>query len=250
MSAGCDFTLIIAPETDDCLRRHCQSVLDAGGRLLGSLPDGIALTGDKLALAHYWRERGVRHPLTQLFDPVRTASFAKPWVMKPRQGAGSQATFLMHGPSDESKAALAECPHDELIVQRFVPGLAVSVALLMSATQAIPLLPARQHISNDGRFRYLGGSLPFPEPLASRAIKVALQAVAGINGLRGYVGVDLVLGGDGKDYAIEINPRLTTSYLGLRRLCLQNLAELMIHLALGETIEPPTWYTREVEWKT
>ena len=50
-------------------------------------------------------------------------------------------------------------------------------------------------------------------------------------GLSGYVGVDVVLGNDGRDWAIEINPRLTTSYVGLRALAGFNLAEAMLAVA-------------------
>ena len=56
------------------------------------------------------------------------------------------------------------------------------------------------------------------------------------------------LGDDGIDYAIEINPRLTTSYIGLRQLCNQNLADLMLRQALGDTIEPPQWHAGEVSF--
>ena len=74
-------------------------------------------------------------------------------------------------------------------------------------------------MSDDGRFVYLGGSLPLPHALASRATRLAQQAVAALPDPLGYVGVDLVLGADADgadDYVIEINPRLTTSYIGLR----------------------------------
>ena len=149
--------------------------------------------------------------------------------MKPRFGAGSQDTFLIRNrdvgpgfpawPSEQRalRPGWKAWPHDNFIVQQYVLGEAASVALLIAPGQAIPLMPARQHLSSDGRFRYLGGSLPLQPGLALRATKVALAAVAGIAGLQGYVGVDLVLGDDGYDWAIEINPRLTTSYIGLRR---------------------------------
>ena len=39
-----------------------------------------------------------------------------------------------------------------------------------------------------------------------------------------------------EDYLIEINPRLTTSYLGLRRACEQNLADAMLRCVRGETL--------------
>ncbi|HEV3003063.1 MAG TPA: ATP-grasp domain-containing protein, partial [Pirellulales bacterium] len=53
----------------------------------------------------------------------------------------------------------------------------------------------------------------------------------------GYLGVDLVLGGpdDGSDdVVIEINPRLTTSYIGLRAACRENLAAAMLALAVRQ----------------
>jgi predicted ATP-grasp superfamily ATP-dependent carboligase len=246
------FYLVIAPEFDDHLCRLSQTVLDVGGQLLGSLPEAIRLTGDKLELAHFWRKRRVPQPHTQLHDFGSFAFLDGPWIYKPRHGAGSRAILFVRDQHEELvdwSEAIRECPDDDFILQPCVPGQAASVSLLMSATQTIPLLPAAQHLSEDGQFRYLGGSLPLPEPLASRAVKIALQAVAGIDGLQGYVGVDLVLGDHGNDYAIEINPRLTTSYLGLRQLCEQNLAHLMLRLAQGETIMAPTWKAGEVRFE-
>jgi predicted ATP-grasp superfamily ATP-dependent carboligase len=253
IASRCDFTLVIAPEFDDLLEARSKAVLDAGGRLLGSLPEAIRLTADKLACANFWKGRGVRHPRTEMLDPLNFAAFPGPWVMKPRFGAGSQATFLIRNRDDELRtwsAAFHEYPEGEFIVQVYVRGQPASVALLIGPTQTIPLLPARQHLSRDGRFRYEGGSLPLPTPLAERAIALALKAVAGIDGLRGYAGVDLVLGDAGDDYVIEINPRLTTSYLGLRRLCQQNLAESILRLAKGETIAMPTWHAGEAHFSS
>jgi predicted ATP-grasp superfamily ATP-dependent carboligase len=56
--------------------------------------------------------------------------------------------------------------------------------------------------------------------------------------------VDLVLGADpaGRDdHVIEVNPRLTTSYLGLRRALEANLAGAMLRLATGQ---PWAWSGR------
>ena len=57
---------------------------------------------------------------------------------------------------------------------------------------------------------------------------------------QGYVGIDLVLGSaeDGSaDVVVEINPRLTTSYVGLRQLLKTNLAAAMIEAAAGRPVE-------------
>lgn len=250
-AARCDWTLVIAPEVDGLLRSRCQAVLDAGGRLLGSQPGAIGLTADKLATAEFWQERGVPHPRTQALDATHIASFPPPWVMKPRCGAGSQATFLIRHQDDAMRVwapAFQECPDEEFIVQQYVRGQAASVSLLIGAKQTLALMPTRQHLSHDSRFRYLGGSLPLPESLANRAARLVLQAVAGIDGLHGYVGVDLILGDDGLDFAIEINPRLTTSYIGLRQLCRENIAEVMLKIVQGETVQTLTWAAKEVRF--
>ena len=73
-----------------------------------------------------------------------------------------------------------------------------------------------------------------------RAHRLVLEAIECLPPLRGYIGFDLVLGdgdGSGRDVVIEVNPRLTTSYVGLREVSRPNLAGAIIDIALGETAE-------------
>ncbi|MBS7633086.1 ATP-grasp domain-containing protein, partial [Candidatus Bathyarchaeota archaeon] len=55
----------------------------------------------------------------------------------------------------------------------------------------------------------------------------AEKAVSIFKGFRGYLGIDVVLAKD-KAYLIEINPRLTTSYVGLRKVIGYNPAQAII----------------------
>lgn len=239
--AETDATLVIAPEADDLQSRRSRSVIEAGRQLLGSLPEAIWLASDKLALHRHWQIHRVRSPATVPAGEV-PPPFTPPWVCKPRHGAGSQATFLVPDARAWPLAfaeGRAEWPDGDRIVQPYVPGLPASVAFLMGPGQCVPLVPAAQELSDDGRFRYHGGRVPLPASLCDRALRLAQAAVAGIEGLQGYVGVDLVLGAaeDGSDdYAIEINPRLTTSYIGLRRLCRDNLARAWLDVLDGHDV--------------
>jgi len=45
----------------------------------------------------------------------------------------------------------------------------------------------------------------------------------------------------GADSVIEINPRLTTSYVGLRRLAEFNIAEMMLRLVRAERLPAIHW---------
>jgi predicted ATP-grasp superfamily ATP-dependent carboligase len=256
LAAAADFTLVIAPECDGILETRCRWVGEVGGRLLGPEPAAVRLTGDKLLLGACLHERGVPTPpcgTLARYDPA-SLPIAFPAVCKPRHGAGSQATFFLHSPGDVP-ACIAQAREEgwpgELIVQPYVRGRAASVALLLGPHQQLPLAPAWQRLSADGRFRYQGGALPLPADLAGRAQHLALTAVQAVDGLCGYVGVDLVLAepADGSgDQVIEINPRLTTSYVGLRALAVTNLMETLLQVVSGEEVAELVWRPGNVEF--
>lgn len=239
-------TLLIAPELDHVLEARCRCIEAEGRCLLGCTAAAVRLTADKLTLARHWGERGVPTPETRLAT-LDEPPFPFPVVCKPRFGAGSTATVLVRHTASYASGATGE----DRIVQPFIPGLPVSVAFLVGSGAMVPLLPAAQHLSDDGRFHYRGGTLPLSSDLAARAARLGRQALATVPGLRGYVGVDLILGPDtaGRDdQAIEINPRLTTSYVGLRDLATTNLAESMLRAALGQPVPTPAWRAGSVSF--
>jgi predicted ATP-grasp superfamily ATP-dependent carboligase len=255
MARKADLTLVIAPEIDNILAQRCEWVEEAGGRLLGSSLPAIRLTADKYALGQHFKENKIPTPECRLFDAVSMESIQRfPVVLKPRFGAGSVQTYLVRGPWEFTNLAqstnLGGRPN-EWIVQPFVSGVAASVSFLMGPKQRLVLPAASQNLSDDGRFQYLGGDVPLPNHLAQRAQRLATRAVECVPGLAGYVGVDLVLGpsADGsQDWIIEINPRLTTSYIGLRALAESNLAESLLAVSLGKEPPPLKWRSVQVHF--
>jgi predicted ATP-grasp superfamily ATP-dependent carboligase len=200
------------------------------------------LAADKMALASLLERHQIPTPRCSRAHAraARDRTLRFPLVLKPRDGAGSQATCLVRTRTAFSgclERMQAEMPRAELLLQPLVPGRPVSVAFLLGPGQEVALPPAEQHLTRDGRFRYLGGRLPLAPGLARRAAGLGPRAVRAVPNLRGYVGVDLILGAaaDGsEDRVIEINPRLTTSYVGLRALARDNLAAALLRVALGE----------------
>jgi hypothetical protein len=242
-----DHAIFIAPETDGVLLQLARALPEA----IGSSLEAIELTSDKLALAGYWREHGIPTPATTDREPTPCEAF--PVVWKPRDGCGSTATFLLENALDAARAtAQVKSEHaGAMILQEFVPGRAASLAFLCGPRGYFPLIPAFQAISTDGRFHYLGGELPIPSDLAARAIKIGSSAIAIVPGLKGFIGIDLVLGdsADGSlDFAIEINPRLTTSYVGLRGLAEFNIAEAMLKIAAGEAPPKMCWKAERIRF--
>lgn len=245
LASGSDYAFLIAPETNDILLARCRTACEVGARLFGPSVEAVRLTGSKWRLTRHWVAAGMPTPRTESYRHNWT-SF--PCVLKPDRGAGSEATYFIR-----DQAALKEAYFDfhrqgwedeAMILQEFVPGQAASVAFLCGPDERVPLLPCFQSLSADGLFKYQGGELPIPPELAARAVKLATRSVECVPGLLGYVGVDLVLGAadDGsRDYAIEINPRLTTSYIGLRAQADFNIVQVMLLVATGERVQ--------VKWK-
>ena len=85
-AARADATLVIAPECGGRLERRSRQVLMSGGRLLGCHPDAVRLTGDKLALARWWQDRGIATPPILATSSNQPSDLMFPLICKPRRG--------------------------------------------------------------------------------------------------------------------------------------------------------------------
>jgi predicted ATP-grasp superfamily ATP-dependent carboligase len=236
-------TLVIAPETGGILLERRRMTDAAGGRFLGPSREAIRLCGDKLRLCEHF----VRHGLPTLptsrcdFFASRTA-YPFPIVVKPRDGAGSVNTFLVQDAHAlrarrEELIARFDQAGQEPIVQPFVEGRTLSTAALIDGDRIEVLPIGQQRISRDGRFQYEGGRIPacdIPLALAEEAAELVSKACRSLLGLAGFVGVDLIASAqEPRIRIVEVNPRLTTSYVGYRRLTEENLAAKILLADVG-----------------
>lgn len=225
-----DLTIIIAPETDNVLFELAKRAEGLEARLASPSSQVIKLAGNKQKTAERLAETGVPipHGVELHSEQPLPEDFVYPAVLKPVLGAGSEDTVVVNNHHDIPPAYA--WPRR---LETFVPGKAVSAAFLCSPSgKHVALPPSEQRLTSDEHLHYLGGELPLPRGLANRATDLASRAIRVLDKPTGYVGVDLVLGNDpdGKqDYVIEINPRLSTSYIGLRHAVERNLLQLMIN---------------------
>ena len=239
LSAEADHTLAIAPEFDGILSQTIKHIEQAGGTLLNASQEFVSLTANKQKTANQLEKADVPVPTAVLMsadEEKLPEEFTYPAVLKPVCGAGSQHTLLVASPQDEPPPY----PWPRRLEQ-FCPGIAASVVMLCGPTHRTPLPACRQTLSSDGRFTYRGGSLLHEPELARRATVLADRALESLPPALGYVGIDLVLGkaGDGsEDFVIEVNPRLTTSYVGLRAATKDNLAHAMLENFAGRALSP------------
>ena len=233
------WTVVIAPEISGNLVRRCETVENVGGRLLGPSMSAIRLASNKQQTVEFLGRLGVATPRGRLIPPGSPVpgEFRFPAVLKPIDGAGSLGIVRLAS-ADDALAVPTEASARRM--EQYCPGIAASVAYLCGGKRPVDLPPCRQLIDEACGFAYRGGRWPLTRELADRAVRLAGRAVERLPQLRGYLGVDVVLGSspDGADdVVVEINPRLTTSYVGLSALCNDNLAQAMLAAAQGRDVE-------------
>ncbi|WP_405291251.1 ATP-grasp domain-containing protein [Methanobrevibacter sp.] len=130
-------------------------------------------------------------------------------------------------------------PGSRVIVQEFIEGTDVSVSLISDGKTAIPISLNEQFVElKDDKGTYLGGKVPFENKYKYEAFEIAKKAVEAIDGLKGFVGVDLIINSDEKDvysvYLLEINSRFTTPYVGLKQIANFNIGKTIVDLIDGD----------------
>lgn len=126
-------------------------------------------------------------------------------------------------------------PGSRVIVQEYIEGTDISVSLISDGKKAIPISLNQQFVElKNDKGTYVGGKLPYESKYQNEAFDIAVKAVESIEGLKGFVGVDLIINADEKDvysvYLLEINSRFTTPYVGLNKIANFNIGESIIKL--------------------
>jgi predicted ATP-grasp superfamily ATP-dependent carboligase len=230
-----EWAVVVAPETDGELAARVKAVRAAGGRVLAPTDAAIAIGADKQATIDALAARGIPVPAGRSLAPAEPVptGFHLPAVRKARMGCGGEGLEILSAPD----AAPAPMPTR---LEAFVPGTPVGVSAICGPRAPLVLPPLQQVFTGGPRPRYLGSHPLDDEPLAARARTLAARALAAVGADCGWAGVDLILGAraDGRDdRVLEVNPRVTTSFVGHARLFASSLVAAMIAAATGA--EPP-----------
>ncbi len=233
-----DIVWPIAPETGGALREAASHARQHCSRVLMSDAETLAITSSKHRTAEHLSNHGVATVPTYRIGGA-PASALNGWVIKPDDGAGAEETYRSDDLPPED---------DNRVVQPYLPGDALSLSLLARDGDAWLLSCNIQDVVLEGeQFAYKGFEVGGAEH-RRRALEPIAQAVAAsLPGLWGYIGIDVIDTEDGP-LVLEINPRLTTSYAGLRRSLGINPAGLVLALidqpisTLRHPVEPRPVY--------
>jgi tyramine---L-glutamate ligase len=235
-----DASWVVAPETAGVLARLCDAVGEA--RWLGCSAAAIGLTASKRATLRRLAGHGITTPLAFAHSPD-TAH----WVVKPDDGCGAVDT-RRHADraSAEADAAQRQASGGCAVVEPWVEGEPMSLSLCCAHGGARLLSVNHQHIvvAAGGRVSFEGVEIAAIASDDSRlhALRALADAVtSAITGLNGFVGIDLVWHPRCGPVVIEVNPRLTSAYVGLSRALGRDLAAELVatHESTHEAIHAP-----------
>ena len=239
-----DATLVVAPETAGIFGARIAAIRAAGGEVLAPSNGFIVIASDKQATIDALAAAGVPVPAGRSLQAGEEWPrwFRPPAVRKARDGTGcDDLVVVRYGEAPPPSAVMPTR------LEAFVAGLAVGVSCLVGPAGILPLPAMRQRFSGGRRPMYLGGD-PLGEPaLAGRAERLAVRAVAAVaragGGTQaGWVGVDMILGDrdDGlDDRVLEVNPRLTTSFVGLGAAGAAGLVRVIVDVAISRRSSVP-----------
>ncbi len=233
-----DACLAIAPEEDLILYEITKLIEKKGVDVIGPNSDAVLTCSDKFR-TYMTLENKVPLIKTErvFFEDLHSyeAWFedSEKKIVKPADGVSCSGIEVVRSFKQFKKASFRiETSFPYLLLQDFIEGIPSSVSLLCNGKKALPLSLNFQNIQfKDKKISYNGGYVPLEHRLSDKAKKIAKKAVESIDGLRGYVGVDLILGEN--VHVVEVNPRITTPYVALKDILNFNLGKAIIDSVYG-----------------
>ena len=220
LAPDCDMGLVIAP--DHILSKY-TFLLEQSTHNLGCGFMTVALCANKVQTGKILHEHSI---------PVPGNAGPGKRVIKPIKGCDSQGVRLSEDMPAEGEFA-QEYIHGESFSVSIIPNRVIGDACAYySGKPPLILAVNRQEIviGPDGVFRYCGGESPVHPPREEEIIETARKAVT-VLGCQGYCGVDVVVAD--RVYVVDVNPRITTSLVGIAACMQEEIAECLVSASKG-----------------
>ena len=229
LSKESDAGIVIAP--DDKLY-PLTKLLESNTVNLGCPSEFVKICTDKLRTSELLSAEGIPVPRIVPVEEVESNERHQ-YVSKPRYGCASEKVFIVNGRNYQD--VLARYDSSEYIITEFIHGEDISSSVIAGKTSVLPLTINKQLMRKDGEhLRYEGGYVPYPidRDVKSAIMRISTAVVTKLDGA-GYVGIDFVVADNGKAYVVDVNPRPTTSIVGIAKVLNHEVADLLLRAKFG-----------------
>jgi predicted ATP-grasp superfamily ATP-dependent carboligase len=220
IAPSCDKGLVIAP--DHLLARYTQ-ILEQHTNNIGCGSMTVALCANKVQTEKILRSHGVAVPAE--------ASAGKR-VIKPVKGCGALGVRISDGPAGAGEFSQHYIEGEHFSVSVVANRVVGDACLYFSGKPPLVLAVNRQYIetARDGSIQYLGGETPV-HPVRETEITEVAKKVSAVLGCQGYCGIDVVVAD--KVYVVDVNPRITTSLVGIAACMNEEIADILVAASQG-----------------
>ncbi len=236
-----DAVWIIAPESDDVLFDLTLMAEQSDCHVLGCSSESVKSASSKLQTSKLLKKKDISCIETVLFKDETIPDSESGWVIKPDDGVGAEDCYFCAN-REELKQLKDSISVEHFVIQKYLPGIPASLSMICYQGKAQLLA------CNEQQFCFKNGKGKLTELVVNgmqeqwiQFNKIAQKIAIADTGLFGYIGIDLIVPEDGVGsesvpVVVEINPRLTTSYVGLRQSLSLNPAELILSIWQNGTI--------------
>jgi tyramine---L-glutamate ligase len=245
-----DAVWFIAPETHRYLEKMTALAVKHGKIIIGCGLTSIRICSSKLATYQLLRQANIATVDTCLYANWDKTKSLK-WLAKPDDGAGCEETVCFDTAEKLENWILQNGRVGTHIIQPFLHGDAASVSCVMHHGKATVLSCNQQLITiEENGLCYKGCVINAMQRHWESFAALANQIAQLLPDLAGYVGIDVMVNQQTTEPAkvtvIEINPRLTTSYVALQEATGYNPAALILNVMFQENTIWPELMRNEV----
>jgi len=223
LAPGCDVGLVIAP---DHLLPRFTLAMETRTHNLGCGSMNVAVCANKQRTGTILASHGIAVPEEQE-EGLR--------VVKPVFGCGAMGVRLTRGPAGEGEFGQRYIEGENYSVSVVGSRVVGEACLYFTGEPPVAIALNRQHIEIDteGKFHYRGGETPASHPKEQEIKETAINAVKTL-GCQGYAGVDVVVAD--RVYVVDVNPRITTSIVGIAATMNEEIADILIRASKGMAV--------------
>jgi predicted ATP-grasp superfamily ATP-dependent carboligase len=232
---------IIAPEFSNILYMLTEIALNFQKKVYSIGLDGIKLGTSKLKTYQFFKNNHLNTPLTFEIPKIdgkvdmdfiyeKFIEFNHPFIIKPEDGVGAESIYYFQSKKElevlNSERIIPLNNDRKFILQEYIEGSDFSVSLINKSILSINY----QNVKFKnllGASYYLGGYTPIEQYAHIEELIKKDLANINLNQFNSYFGIDFIKTVNDNIYYIEINPRLTTSYIGIRNILDQNPLKLL-----------------------
>lgn len=230
----CDSVWPIAPEFDGILQTLCQTVESLGKVLLTSPATTVAIAGNKFKTYELFNRFHIAAVPTRMLDNEYSAG---EWMIKPVDGVGCVDSYVIANRQEFEQVAARK---ELYIIQPHLQGAKTSLSCLFKQGRGWLVCANLQRFEYIDRQYRLVDIVVNHHPDLGAYRQLIDQIACAMPDLWGYVGIDLIETAE-QTWVLEINPRLTTSFVGIYDALGINVAEAALQLLHGEPVLIPDW---------